>query len=568
MVLKKISFAVLAIASSQALAQLSTLTPNSKQLNVSKFYVRDSITGHIENYQVVGFYEPAVGGTKARVSLMPRIYVSGVTYIAKNGTTILNPADADESKLSRIRVSLRYNGDLPNERQRLSVLGQIGGNPLDGAAGDPIVYSFKGMVTPGGSVLETFDFASQAGIKASLKKITDRVANEKQLSSKWLSDVQASVVSVQGIRLTLEIDGDATDERYVPASLISSGSLPDLFATNVSEYQLNALREGRFKVRVDYGFLDTNSGAINAEFKFEKAMNQMIEESRSIVTSSSKNGVAFLGFGSRKSKLSQSMREQSKEKITQDEFAQTRIEMRDAGPELIDMFEKTFFPDISRAKAVSEHIAAGEEAKKAGNEILAKAHFGYADALSKNELDLKPDIDGALKSLSSKDYAGFIAKGVRIQSSKDSIATQYSRVLSFEVKEASDVKWTATRSVSTQRAVTQFIEPDLTKVLADLGLCDGFGGTVGDVLGVSKTFYVTCVITNGPLARAGIVPGESIATLNGKTILNGADWLNALDDVAPGETVKIARHVLQLKSGNWIWTKQNVNVKAARGMPK
>jgi hypothetical protein len=297
----------------------------------------------------------------------------------------------------------------------------------------------------------------------------------------------------------------------------------------------------------------------------DRVMSQVVNESRQITSASKKSGVQILGFGKRKSIMSQAIKEESRESVTQDNKANTVIQMRDADDSMIAMFESKFFPQLAKAQVVENHLKAGEAAKSNGDEMLAKAHFGYAKAVQDEKLDLDVDTAGAMASLAAGDYAGFVAKGVKMQKSEGSASSQFARVLTKDVKESIGVDWALVKTVSIQRVVSMVIETQNEARRANLGLCDVVQHQIPNPSNTKMVPVIipTCLIVGGPLDKAGFKPGEVIGRLDDKIVRTYAELENILSTFKPGGVMSVER-LIPTPMG---WQQQVVNVKLAKGAP-
>ncbi len=557
------ALAALMVFSASAPAQ-TALGPNTQQLSVSRYVYFNPSSGNYERYNTVGFYEPAVGALPHRVALMPRFSVGGVNFISKTGTTL--PADdATANNTRRIRVSLRYDGDMPNESQRRAVLGQIFSQPVEVEPPPAMLFRFA----PPGQPMTFLDSVAtpqeRMMVEQGLQPLLDKYQVREQLAARW-AQVKVSVAPIQAVRFTLLVDGEKFDERQIASTMVSSGgTLPDLFINDVTEYQLNRVKEGAYQVMIEFAFLDTSVGSINANFQMDRVMKHLVEESQRMTASAQRSGVQILGFGSRRTRIQQTLREQSKEQIQQDAKAGTTIEMRDASPALLQMFESKFFPALSQAQAIQNHLAAGEAARSAGKDALAKAHFGYAEALQKNDIDLSVDTDAALKSLQQKDYAGFVAKGVKVASNTGTGSAEYTRVLSREAEETAIVDWTAVQTVSVQRVVTQYLQREQDEYVAALGICDLVPYRALQPNGPPEEGIVPiCVVQGGPAAMAGIRLGEFLGRIGGRRIRAPNDLKAAMAGVTPGDPIQVERLTWKATPTYVGWVPSNVKVVTSR----
>lgn len=555
------------------------LTPNTQPLNISKFYLTGP-TGDIERFQAAGFYEPPVTGAKSKLFLMPRITMAknGVVFIKKDGSNIADESQATEANVSKIKVSLRIDSQLPNKDQMVGVMGQVYGS------GEMFLRPKEAHVDVSnlmGSVLLTANPELLNGLKNNATTSAAQQKSQEELGAK-IANFTPQMVSISGVRVSLMVDGDKVAEKFVPNTLISSGSMPDLFIQDPSGYTINRIKSRQFQIMLDYAFKDAKVGSVQASFDFEKTMNQMVKEEWTKTTQSKQSGVKFLGFGKRKSKLVESLRESASEKITQDNKANTLIQMSDADDSLIAMFEAKFFPQVTRQQAINAHLEAAKVAESAGNATLAKAHAGYAQALQEEKLDLSVDTAAAMASLAAKDYAGFVAKGVKMDSSEGSASSQYSRVITREVDVTGSVDWAVVKTVSVQRVVTQIIEPEVATAKAYLGLCDATPYSLMDFSSMPAMVYpgmpmpmpkyvavtvITCVVYGSPLAKKNIGPNTVIRRVGGEHILTGQDLADVLAKHAPGDEIEIETLSFLANAPRVAHQWKTSKVKLGRGMP-
>lgn len=554
-----------------AVTEALELTPNTRAFSVSGFFYFESSTGNFQRYQSIGFYETPVPRVKTKVFLMPHISVkkAGVSFIGNDGRTITDEDQANDATVAKIRVSMQYDGNLPDNRQKMGVLSQIY------ATGETVLdpqVTMADLTSPTIGVLYNMPPQQKDALRNGQLALTARINSQGDLLRRSENELLPQVVAINAVSITLLVDGEVVGKFSVPGSLISSGTLPDLFLAGATNSQINRFKERQFQIRLDYSFLDANTGSIIANFDFEKMMNQIVREERVMQVSSTKSGVSFLGFGNRKSKISQFLRESTDEKITQDNKANTVIQMNDADESMVAMFESKFFPQVSREHVINAHLEAAEVAKSTGNEMLAKAHLGYAQAVQEDKIDLSVDTAGALASLSAGDYAGFIAKGVKMQKSETSAASQYSRVMTKSVDVTGSVDWTLVKSVSTQRSVSQIIEQENDARKAYLGLCDfvtydaveyGYNPPPHTL----HTIVPTCLVTNGPLARAGVAPGAVITKVGGTVITNTQSLENLLSSYRPGETLDV-QLITRFGGPGQYHNVENRQVKLGRGQPQ
>lgn len=550
----KIRLSTLALAACASFGvQAQDLTPNTKQINVSGFFQLNPSTGDYDRYQAIGFYEPQAGTAPARVSMMPQITVrsGGIAFIGKDGKTIKDDNAATEGVVAKIKVSLNYNGSLPTATQQIGVMAQVLGTGETVAV--PVLKTAD-LKNPA-SLLVYLPEAVKAQAAKEFASVEDQRKKQAELITKW-SQSSPQVVAINGVTISLIVDGEVVAVRTTPSNLLSSGPMPDLFIADPSEATINRIKEREFQVQVDYSFLDSKTGSINAEFDFEQHMRQQINESRVLQSKSKSTGVQILGFGRRKSSMSQFMKEQSTVSASQDNRAGTVIQMRDADDGLIAMFESKFFPQLSKADAAKAHEEAGKLAESQGNKALAAAHFGYAKAILEDKPNMDVDTAGALASLSAGDYAGFVAKGIKMQTVEGGATSQYSRVMSKEVDSKQEIQWTAVRTVSTQRKVSQILSVSHDKRKALLGMCSVNTMPRARPYPMMAPGYVpppplmvmfpSCLLAGGPLDRAGITPYDEILMVDGMQITGSTtiqDIDNVLNKNEPGTQIEVRKFI-------------------------
>jgi hypothetical protein len=525
-------------------AQLE-LTPSTSQLSVSKYIYFNPGTRAWERYSAVGFYEPQVGNVKPRIQLLPRFNIRSTSYISRTGTT-LTAAQAGPENTRAVGISLKYEGDIPNALQQRGVLGEVFADPIEYEVPPTNVFTFAGPGQPF-SFLDSVvsNPNDRTGLENRLRQFREHSGRREQLAARW-NQVNVRVAAIQSVRFILLVDGVTVDERQIPSTVISAnGVLPDLFVNELDEYRLNRIKEGAYQVLVEFSFLDAHLSSINANFQLDRVMHQLVEESRKMTASAKRSGVQILGFGSRKTKIHQALREQSREQIAQDSKAGTTIEMRDVSPTILAMFESKFFPALSKAQVIAEHLAAAQVAESAGNTALMKAHQGYAEALQKNDLELSVDTDAALKALNQRDYATFLAKGVSMGRTRSSESADYARVLTRDIKESTGIEWTAIQATSTHRVVTQFLQRVSEEYVASVGICDAVTYGAQTANGIVHGFIPLCVIVGGPASTAGIRPGEFLGRVNGNVIRSEGELRAIIDQASPGDDLEFERLIWQ-----------------------
>jgi S1-C subfamily serine protease len=78
---------------------------------------------------------------------------------------------------------------------------------------------------------------------------------------------------------------------------------------------------------------------------------------------------------------------------------------------------------------------------------------------------------------------------------------------------------------------------------------------------------VTCIVQNGPLAAAGLLPRTIISAVDGKQVLSSGDLEEALSDRAPGEQIYVTT-VQAPGPGNPVSRSRNFTVRLKQGLPE
>jgi len=346
--------------------------------------------------------------------------------------------------------------------------------------------------------------------------------------------------------VSLSVDGLLLAKRQIQGTtILTSGELPELYITMVTETLLNRLREGTFKIDVGFSFTDSKVSSINATFDFARVMNKYLEQTRTAITQSKNTSFGIFNLGYRKASLSQSINEQVTENASDKKTENTVIVMDDATDSMITLFESRFFPSLQLTSVIENHLKAAQEAKDKGQPDLAKAHLDYVDALQKSNPKGEIDALAAAASLSSGNYAMFVAQGVKFFVGNDKANYSFHSVISANVAEGETKTWSEVRHISTNRLTTMIIkmEPEDDST-AYFGVCGNrivaypsFVPYVGWV--PRKVVMITCVTEGSPLALLNVFPGQAIEFIN-TTRVNSNDTLTAaLNQLRPGDIADV-----------------------------
>jgi hypothetical protein len=197
----------------------------------------------------------------------------------------------------------------------------------------------------------------------------------------------------------------------------------------------------------------------------------------------------------------------------------------------------------------------------------------FAEDVRNDRPDLRVDTEKALAALKERDYAGFIAHGLKIGSTSNSGNFEYSRVVNIR-DNVTDVKdWSYTKNVSLNRTITKLIQVDLQERKPYVGMCDAINVWLNLPLldpdnmvrmHPGSYFVPTCLLEGGAMLRAGFQPGVLIQRINGRTV-NSLNNLEAALDVSPGDTVPV--EYLQFVQGPWgpYYEQKTIDVRPGAG---
>jgi hypothetical protein len=387
--------------------------------------------GRYTSYSVLGFRQPVTAGgagIKPKMKLLPELTVplSGVTYASSTGMDI-NPTDCAQQRVRTIRITVRASSRVPTESQKIAVGAATRNIKVEremtpwavNAMGQPVMW----MATP--YPLEVARLHSE--YSAEIAKRQDW-ANE-------YGKYDASMATLDNLHLDLQIDGDVVSTARFPGSLVgTSGSSMTMTLRDPDAYTCNRIVNGAYDVIARYRFNDSGSAQINARFEVRKALKTFVRETQTATARSKSAGWKVLGIGSRRSNIKSSLESSMVVQGETGTLEKTTIVMSDANDEMIQQFESVFFPRLSKADAIINHLAAAE-ANSTNNPELAKAHRAYANALTTGREDLETDAVGAAAALNEKDYATFIAKGIRFSDNNDSRTESFRRTLDVDVSD-------------------------------------------------------------------------------------------------------------------------------------
>ena len=545
------------------------IEPSTSFVVVKEFYV-PSQKGGFEPYQVNGFYEPGAAANKPRFYLLPRIQVlpGSLQAISKAGKIIADPTSEDLPRIDVLRLALSYDAKLPTAEQGIGIGAAINGQAINAYVPKPvrlpngaIPYNPSApLVSPAvnGDVIKAINEDYEVVEKAR--------AEQQQMLKRWEGFTRLPV-NLDQLTVTLLIDSEPLAERRLPGTaILTGGKLPELVVRDVSEKILNRLLEGSYEVSVKFSFKDSKVAAIDASFDLQKSMSRYVEETRRALTSEKSTSWGVFNIGGRRSSLRQSLSDQFKEQATQDSRASTVIVMDDVDDAMLKTFEEQFFPPLTLASTIENHMKAADAAKLAGNAALASAHMKYIAMLQAADPKAEMDAAGAATALAAGDYATFIAKGVRFSSTSTIGASSYHRVLTQNVTEGQQKAWAQLKRISTKREISVLVTPpEAREFLVYVGFCGMRQVTARVPNGALVPMaFVTCVNEGSPAHGAGIAPGTLFDRIAGKVPTNGDALWDGLKNIRPGSQVSLRR----VDPSPMGWPVVPMSVTSASGWPK
>ncbi len=493
---------------SSALAQDSS----SKYFEISKYHFIDR-SGDFRRYQARGFYEqgPDDQRRKKDLILLPALSVDlkGIKYISRTGRTYV--PDGSDTELPRaIRIPIQRSLSLPSETQLPALGAAVSGaagfdaylpEPLLTGTRQPYIYQVVAQNPQiSGLIFDRYqqlapDMVKQAEFAAMINKYYN-----------------ARIIDVESVAISINIDNQPIRSIEIKGSLqTSSPTLATIEITNPDEYQSNRIAEGNFDLSVSYRFLDRKTSFIRANLDASRIVNAFLSRSQSFYTQSKQEGWKFLGIGSRRSSLRQIFNEEIRQTYDDHSVNNTVIEMLDADDAMIKEFEDRIFPTKSLDDVIAAHRAA--EADPNLKQELRDVHKKYADALVARSLDLETDAAGAAASFAAGDYLGFFAKGVRFGSDKAEGQGEFRSVTQQSADASSITNWLQTKSITVRRSITEPVAVvQSSDAMPRLGVCGHQPWQLPHFR--QKLMLLTCVEAEGPLARADLVPGMLITSID------------------------------------------------------
>lgn len=578
--MKKFAFSLLFLSLSSAFAQSTpSLDSNSEYFSIKDSYYFDPGKNDLSVYHSAGFFQRVSAGNVQKIFLLPNISFREFKFISNNGKSYTENDNFDENNIKRIQLSLNYNGSLPTKFQTLAILKAITHSqsefPTD-------TIELLDLNKPNNLVVANFNPDTRNQINALNSKIQNIIKGNNDLINTW-NNYNPNTVAMSDVTISLLIDGENVGETKIKNTLVSNGTLPNIYINNVSPYVINRIKDNGYQIMISYSFRDTNLASIHAKVDFSRVLNKTVEESRktSVVTSSS--GFQFLGFGKRKQSMRESIKQQLAEQLTDKTVTNTSVNIDDADDQLISYFESIFFPKIEEKDVIARHLEAADKAGQSGLKDLEKAHRKYAQYLSTQNPDLKVDTEKAIASLAAGDYVGFIAQGFKAGSTTGKDSTDYVRVLNFKSEEVASKNIDLNKTVSVNRTVSQVIERDVRERNQFSGICSS---AIIPVVETSIASYVVpsgnplfhqqfklglinCVVPGSPIHQAGVTPGALIYKINGQKLNTNDDIRNLLNDSESASIVFANPFIKNTPYGSFInYQFSTLNIQLGKGTYK
>lgn len=540
----------------------------SRYFQISDYYYPDR-NGDYQSYSVHGFVEQGPEKSKKTVFILPSLSyeLKGIRFLNSRGQAF-NPASEPDVLPRAIRLPIMKRFKLP-ENTQLPALGAA----IARGAGVP-GYLPPLLRDPNGGPLIYAPSVSLPGVVQGINQAYNRYGAELSRQSELIDsfkNYRPELINLSELSINVLVNNNIVGSISFNGSYVSSSDrLGSVEVVDPDEYIFNRIREGDFNLQASYKFRNENTGYINAQFDASRIVNKFLSHAQRSMIESKESGWKVLGIGSRRKTLRQIFNEEIQENNDDSRVSNTVIEIFDASEDMIKQFESIAFPSVSMDKVIETHLAAASDANI--SQELRQFHLNYAQALRDGRIDLETDIAGAAAALTQKDYASFIAKGVRFGSEKEIGNIDFRRVVQQSAEVDSITRWMQTKTISVQHALTQDIDIQKQEEgRALIGLCDAapipfqipIFNVFNQVVSVQqKTFLVlTCIQEGSPLARAGLMPGVIVSEFNGRPPpTNLQELVDRLREFEPGDRVTLStllpgpvpqyqRHQIQLGKG-------------------
>jgi len=542
-------------------AEAIEIKPSTNFFILKDFYTINQKGGY-EEYKANGFYDTVTSSQAPQVYVLPRISFESdaIRTSDSQGREIYNPIN-DIDNIETLKIKLSYNSGLPNNMQKFGLGATVYNSSAQSYLGKPLKLANGNPIEPTNpSYLNAVNFAigfdSIGVIRDDKSHVDNLLQKQAELEGKW-NNIKPQSVNIDNLELTIIVDAEPVATRRISNTFIpASGTLPELVVKNMTPKIYRKILNNDYEIMIGFDFKDARVSTIDASISLSTVMDNYINETQVALSQSKNKGWGIFNFGSRKSALSQNVKTDVNQKTSTTTTANTVIVMNDADEGMIKLFENDFFPSIdSKQSVIDYHLKGYEVAKSDGNENLANAHLKYIEMLKSSDPKVETDAAAAAAALSKKDYATFVAKGMRFTQDKTNAKTSYHRILSSSVEEGVNKTWEQIKKVSVNRSVNITILPEKKEKYAPyLGLCGHriiqmnipainpyppFNPTPYPP-SVHPAMLVTCVFENGPMARSGILPGTIITEIGGFKPTMGV-FDKVADNFEAGDNIRVKK---------------------------
>lgn len=528
-----ISFLLLAIKS---YGQFE-LKPNTKRFQVNEYYTIGN-SGKYELYKTHGFSESTPSGTSGKIFIMPIIEIdeNNIKYYNSNGNIISSSGD-----VFSITIPISIKSQLPREQEIPAIANALENGTSVLRYFRPIAKNDFGQLVVHPNAMFLF-----SQIQAQATEYEKRTNQQTAIIQKY-KDYKPELISLSELEIKLEVDDELIYYKSFYGTYISTSNKVSFKVP--SNYVKNKIASGDYSIYVSYKFRDIKSGYVDATFDARAVMNQFLDEAQQSMVSQSSSGWSFLGFGSRRKSIKSSFNHTVKTSYTGSTHSSTNIEMFDADDKMIAQFEEAFFPTLSKAQAIENHLKAAEVAKQQGNTNLQKIHEDYVKSLQNNDPNLEVDIAKAAAALSKKDYVGFIAHGVRWGDVRATGNSEFRRVIVDDYEFEQHKDWTMSKKVSVQHSITERINSTRTiSYRGAIGIVEGIPYQFNGVLSgytyptLIKGVILGPIIAGSALHKKNVISGTFVTSINGKSTYDGQTFLDAIKYIEPEDKI-IVRYI-------------------------
>ncbi len=544
--MKKTNLLILIFTLLFAFSTNAQITSNSKKFSVSNYFYPNN-NGDYMRYRTHGFVQAHTSTSKGRLFLLPIIEKDddNTEFVDENGVDF-NPA-YETTKLARtIIIPIKISSDLPNEKQLPAIASASGNGISISHYLSPIVKNNNG-----GFLIIPQAISLKPQLETSAKNYQDKFDKQKEIIDLY-KNYAVETISMSELEITASIDNEVINNIQISNTVLtSSGQLPSIKIVRPTLYQQNRIIRGKLEIKVSYKFRDAFTSTISARFDAKEIIEKFISETQKSSVSSSSSGWQILGFGNRRKRLKSSFNSTTQKNYSGQKINGTTIEMFDATDGMIAQFENDFFPGIAKQKVIDNHTAAAQRAFDSGNNALKDLHLKYADAVKNSDPDLEVNTAKAAAALAKKDYATFIAEGVRWGEHTATGNSSFRRVVRTKAEIDTKTQWSQMRTVSVQHSVSEFLvnfEKDEQKPFIGIGEAiqynypvyyfNNYGQVTNQVM--KNGIMASCIIEGSPAHSSGLIPGMIITAIGEQTITNGTDLINLMKNYDPGDNLNIS----------------------------